>query len=277
MISTKKTAITVIRHLFQWGVVLLCLVTGYRYAMGWSLTSIETYCPFGGLESALSLFTNKQFACATGERNLALFIALILLTLLARRAFCGWVCPVGTLSEMFAYLGRKIFPRKRKDSDGYTCHALEPSRRIDQMLKWLKLPVLLIILFLTFKTGELIFRGVDPYYILFSFHGHDVQYWSYIVLAGVLIGIVVMPMAWCRYLCPLGAALWPFAAISRLRIHRNDQTCTHCGACDRVCPYSLPISKKSQMKSGDCTLCFKCMNACPEPDTLELKLGGRQQ
>ena len=186
------------RTLFQVTWLAAAAITGFRFAMGWTRTSIETYCPFGGLESAISLFTQKRFTCATGERNLALFIALILLTLLSRKSFCGWICPVGTISEWFAALGRKLFWYKR-DGKERPPHALEPPRQIDRALRWIRLLVLIVILFFTYKTGELIFRGYDPYYILFSFHGHDVMLWSYAILAVILVvGWFPLPItAWC--------------------------------------------------------------------------------
>lgn len=261
------------RALFQVTWLAAAAITGFRFAMGWTRTSIETYCPFGGLESAISLFTQKRFTCATGERNLALFIALILLTLLSRKSFCGWICPVGTISEWFAALGRKLFWYKR-DGKERPAHPLEPPRQIDRTLRWIRLPILIVILLFTYKTGELIFRGYDPYYILFSFHGHGVMLWSYAIIAVVLAGIVLFPMALCRYLCPLGVALWPFSALGRLRLIRNEQACTGCKSCEWACPQAIDVSKVDQVRSGECTMCFECMEACPEENALELRMIG---
>ncbi len=258
-----------IRFTFQITIVIAAAITGLRHAMGLSTTTIETYCPFGGLETAYALLTQKQFSCATGERNLALFGALLLLTLISRKSFCAWICPVGTVSEWCSAAGRRLFKR-RKDDEGRSMHALEPTRPIDRALRWLRLPVLAAILFFTAKTGELIFRGFDPYYILFSANGHDVKIWSYAILAIILAGVVILPMAWCRYLCPLSVALWPFSKIGLLRLERNPDHCTGCRLCDRVCPHSIDISEMQQITSGECTLCFECTDQCPEKGALEL-------
>lgn len=262
------------RTLFQVTWLVAVAITGFRFAMGWTRTSIETYCPFGGLESAISLFTQKRFTCATGERNLALFLALILLTLLSRKSFCGWICPVGAISEWFAAVGRKLFWHTRRDGKSGSPHAFELPRQIDRGLRWIRLPVLVVILLFTYKTGELVFRGYDPYYILFSFHGHDIMLWSYAILAVIIASIVLFPMAWCRYLCPLGVALWPFSALGRLRLVRNEQACTGCRACDRACPQAIDVSKVEEVRSGECTLCFECMDTCPEENALELQVRG---
>jgi polyferredoxin len=261
------------RTLFQIVIVVAAAATGVRFAMGLGRTSIETYCPFGGLEAAYSLLTQKQFACATGERNLALFGALLVLTLVTRKSFCGWICPIGTVSEWCLGLGRRLF-RRRKDEQGRPLHMLEPPRRVDRALRWLRLPVLAVILYFTYRSGELVFRGYDPYYIMFSAHGHDVRMWSYAILGVVLLGVVVLPMAWCRYLCPLGVVLWPFSAVGRLRLERREAACTSCGLCDRACPQSIDVSTVGELRSGECTLCFECSDACPEPGALELVARG---
>jgi polyferredoxin len=145
---------------------------------------------------------------------------------------------------------------------------------VDRPLRWLRVPVLAVILYFTYRTGELVFRGYDPYYILFSFHGHDVKSWSYAVLAVFLAGVIVFPMAFCRYLCPLGAALWPFSKAGRLRLVRNEAACTGCGVCDRSCPFAVDVSTAGDVRSGECTLCFECTAACPEDKALNLVVRG---
>jgi polyferredoxin len=259
-----------LRTIFQAGVVLAVLVTGVRFAMGWSLTSVETYCPFGGLETAYALLARKRFTCAAGELNVALMIALLGLALVARKAFCGWACPLGAVFEWTGRLSRRVF--RRPTWQGLW---VIPAK-VDAALKVvLRCAVLVAVLAATWATGELLFRGYDPYYILFSAHGHDVKLWSYAIL-GVLLGLgLLIPLAWCKYLCPLGASLWPLSAAGRLRLVRSESDCTSCGACDRACPQALAVSTVSQVRSGECTLCFECTEACPSAGALELRLGGR--
>ncbi|MBI4864158.1 MAG: 4Fe-4S binding protein, partial [Candidatus Riflebacteria bacterium] len=172
-----------VRMVMQVTFVVATAVVGFRMAMGWSLTSVEKYCPFGGLEAAYAYFTNQRFICAVGETNLSLFLALLGLTFLARKAFCSWVCPLGAVNEWTWALGRWWRNRPGQTGSGATSWCLEPSPPVDRALRWLRLPVLAVILYFTCKTGELIFRGFDPYYIVFCFHGHDVKAWSYAILA----------------------------------------------------------------------------------------------
>ena len=258
-----------VRRTIQLGVLLAALYTGYALARGWALTSVEKYCPFGGVATGWSVLTGGRFTCATGEHNVTILIALLVLTLLARKSFCAWVCPVGTVSEWVGAAARRLLRRRR------TPGLVTPPRRWDRALRWLRLPVLALILYFTIRTAELIFRPFCPYYVMTSFHGHEVQLWSYGILAVLLAGMVVVPMLWCRYLCPLGGLLWPFSRVGALRLRRNDGPCTSCGLCDQVCPHSLDIAGAAAVRSGECTLCMECVERCPAPGALTLELPRR--
>jgi ferredoxin len=83
--------------------------------------------------------------------------------------------------------------------------------------------------------------------------------------------MVVVPMVWCRYLCPLGGALWPIAWVGALRLRRDPAACTGCRACDRACPHSLEVSGTDEVRSGECTLCLACQDACPTRGALLLE------
>lgn len=262
--ARRNSIIRGTRTLFQLAVVAAAVTAGIRLATGHALSGVEKYCPFGGFETAWSFVTRRSFSCATGELNLALFLALLGLTVLARKAFCSWVCPVGTVNEWIFALSRRLPWRL----------PLNPRPGVDSALRWLRLPVLGVILFFTWRTGELVFRGYDPYYILFSAHGHEVKLWSYAILAAVLGAAFLVPMAWCRYLCPLGVTLWPLSALGRLRLRRIESSCTGCGACTRVCPHGIPVAKVVEVQSGECTLCLECVESCPAAGTIELRLEG---
>lgn len=258
-----------VRTALQLAVVGAAAVAGWRFATGRSLVSVETYCPFGGLETAWAFVTRQRFTCSTGAANLGLFLALLGLTLLARRAFCAWACPVGALFEWQGKLAARL--RKRR----LLPRPLRVPPRADAALRVvLRSAVLATLLAATWTTGELVFRGYDPYYIVFSAHGHDVRTWSYALLAGLVLLAFAVPMAWCRYLCPLGAVIWPLSAIGRLRVARTAASCSGCGVCDRACPQGIRVSDMDAVRTGECTLCLECTGVCPKPEALELHWEG---
>ena len=264
----------ILRRSFQILTLLLVVNAGLGYAMGWMTFGVERFCPFGGIETLWAVATQQSFTCAMGPFNLSLMMALLAMTLVARKAFCSWACPVGTVSEWLGALGRHIRIASGKLRGSRRLGFVFPSSRKDAPLRWLRLPILAAILYFTVGTSELIFRPFDPYYVLFSAHGHDVQMWSYLVVGVILLASVILPMVWCRYLCPLGGSLWPFSRFAWLRIARSEKSCTDCGKCDAVCPHGIPVSSVEQVDSGECTLCMECTTACPKNEALALISGG---
>ncbi|PWB70312.1 hypothetical protein C3F09_09215 [candidate division GN15 bacterium] len=230
-------------------------------ALGYGSRSFEAYCPFGGAESLWGLFTAGEFTCALGPLNLSIMIALLALVLLSKKSFCGWACPIGFLSELGARLGGLLW-KKRPRVPGKT----------NNWLKLLRYVSLILALVFTYKTGELILRGYDPFYLTFSGIGHgSAGIISIIVLAVLVIGALFVPMMFCRYLCPMGAVFDPFSRLGVIKIIRDESTCTSCGKCGKACVQDIPVHSLHVIRHRDCTNCLECLDACPEKDTLQLR------
>ena len=58
--------------------------------------------------------------------------------------------------------------------------------RLGSALSVLKYGVLAIVLVLTYRAGELIFRGFDPCYALLSRHGEDITFWAYVASGAIV-------------------------------------------------------------------------------------------
>lgn len=232
-------------------------------ALGYGSRPFEAFCPFGGAESLWGLLTTGQFSCALGPLNLSMFVGVIALALIAKKAFCGWACPIGFLGELCGKLGAKLTRGK-----------LAPGERLDRILRLLRYVVLGVSLYYTYKLGELILRGYDPFYIIFSGFGHGTIGWvSYVVLVLLTVGALAIPMSFCRYLCPLGAVLDPFSRLGLIKVHRNTETCTACGHCQQACPHDIPVHALAKVKYRDCTNCLECLEICPEKNVLTLRAG----
>jgi polyferredoxin len=242
----------IVRTLFQVGFVVGMIVVGLRWKYGGQALTCETYCPFGGLETAYSLLTQKRFTCATSEASFIFFLGMMGLVLLAKKSFCSWICPLGSILEWIGRLGHRI---------GWVW---EPSVRIDRALRYLRYVVLVVILYFTYTIGDLIFRTYDPYYIFYSFGNEAVLWWSWILLAMVLVSALYIRMAWCRYLCPLGAVYDLFSRIGFVKPVVDSKTCTSCGLCEKACPQAIPIVGKTKIRDRDCTNCLECLAVCPK-------------
>jgi polyferredoxin len=231
-------------------------------ALGWGTRSFEAYCPFGGAESLWGLLVAGEFSCALGPLNLSLMLALIGLVIISKKSFCGWACPIGFLGEVCGKGGKRL-----------TKGRLIPGRKLNATLKVLRYVVLVFFLVLTYRTGELILRGYDPYYLIFSGFGHGTAGTiSYIVLIGLALAAFIVPMFFCRYLCPLGAVFDPFSRIGLIKIHRDEVKCTLCEECHKACPHGIPVHALSKVRYRDCTNCLECMDACPEHQVLSVRV-----
>jgi len=184
-------------------------------------------------------------------------------TLLLRRAFCGWVCPLGTIFDWLQAGARRL--------------GLRP-RTVPTWLDWplglLKYPLLAVILYFTYRTGELVLRGYDPCYVLLSRHGADITVWAYVV-TGVLVGMsVLLVLPFCRWLCPLAAVLAPFSRVGLARVRRDEGTCLDCDGCSEACPVAIPVAAARQVTAARCLGCLECLEACPARAEGALTWGG---
>lgn len=245
-------------------VVLLALSTAlgilHQYAATARPVGVDALDPFGGIESAITLATTGALVEKIGWTSFVLLGATLLVAVLFRRAFCGKICAFGALQELFGKLGRKLFKRR------FTVPA-----RIDRPARYLKYLALAAIVILTAATGELVIRPYDPwaaYHHLFSAE----------LISGFLVGLIVLVLSvagslfydrfFCKYLCPMGAFLGLINRIGLYRVARNNDTCTHCMACDKACPVNLRVESVAQVQSSECINCNLCVAACPVENTL---------
>jgi len=232
-------------------------------ALGYGKRNFEAFCPFGGVEAAWGLFRERAYTCSLSEMNVAMLIGVLGITILAGKAFCGWLCPVGLINEFLYKAGRRL-PWLRQWS---------VPLRWDRTLRLLRYPVLIVMTVLTWKAGELLLRGYDPYFLIFSGFGHgSLGVISWITLVVILLAALVIPMFWCRALCPLGAVMDALSRFGILRVERNSEACTSCGACDQACLQRLSVSDRPSVASIDCTRCLDCTTVCPT-DALAVRPG----
>jgi hypothetical protein len=212
----------------------------------------ERWCPFGGVEAIYTYVREGNMLCSLGVSNFYILGAVLLTLVLVRRAFCGYACPIGTISEWIQCgAGRLgIAPRT-------------VPYRVDRVLAKLKYVVLAIILYFTWTYAELEFRVADPCYALISRHGEDITVWAYIVAGLIVVLSLVIVMPFCRWFCPLAAVMHPFSRFGLTRIKRNEEACIDCGECSEACPTAIPVGRLTQVTAARCLSCLNCVATCP--------------
>ncbi len=91
-----------------------------------------------------------------------------------------------------------------------------------------------------------------------------------IVIAALFVLSLLFKNFLCRYLCPYGALLGLFSALSPVAVRRDANVCTDCGRCGRACPNRIAVDKKEMVRSVECTACFDCVEACKMDGALRM-------
>jgi ferredoxin-type protein NapH len=113
------------------------------------------------------------------------------------------------------------------------------------------------------------------------------QYLTSVNIA-ILIAVTILGLAYRRFfcrICPLGAisgffsTFTPFKQLALTKLNKNQQKCTKCGVCKRVCP--TQATDVFDKKGGDvtesrCILCARCVEICPYEDALNIKFAGKE-
>jgi polyferredoxin len=198
--------------------------------------------------------------------GLTILIAAIAGSFLARKAFCSWVCPVGTLSRALEWIGKKVLWRRR---------APTVPRWIDlplASLKYLLLAFFAWIILVQMPVSALDAFMHSPYNMaadakMLEFF-RDLSTTAAVVLVALALLSVVVKHFWCRYLCPYGALLGLASLLSPQRVVRDPAACSDCRACTRACPVEIPVHARASVWTSECTGCLSCVSACTVPECL---------
>jgi polyferredoxin len=227
---------------------------------------VEGFLPIAGMMNfKYWLLTGK--VPAMHPAAMFLLVTFVAISFLFRKAFCSWLCPVGTISEYLWRAGRKIFGRN-----------LRAPRWLDIPLRGLKYILLGFFLWAvsSMSAGAIAAFMRSPYGVI-----TDVKMLNFfrfigeigLIVVGVLIVLsILIQNFWCRYLCPYGALLGISALFSPAKIRRSPDACIDCSKCAKACPSSLPVDKLITIKSSECTGCMECVAVCPAQGALQMAL-----
>lgn len=206
--------------------------------------------------------------------GLTILTAALACSLVARKAFCSWVCPVGTISRILEWAGGKLLWKRRKKP------VLVP--RIPDLslssLKYFLLAFFLWAVGLRMDEAALAAFQRSPYNLaadarmLLFFT--DISATAAVTLAALALLSLAVKNFWCRYLCPYGALLGLVSWLSPQRVVRDAAACTDCQSCTRACPVEITVHRKKSVWTPECTGCMSCVAACPVKNCLTVTKSG---
>jgi len=218
-----------------------------------------------------------------------LALIVIVLTIVFGRAWCGWLCPLGTTLDLFAFKrGRK---KTAEVSDQWRAakYVLLLTILIAALFGSLSLLFLdpISLTYRTFATAAwpafnaLLSRAEAALYpvpflqpVIDAIEnlrgtvlppgqpGYGAGLLAALIFAGVLALNAVRRRFWCRYLCPLGALLGLASKLAVFR-RRVSPACTSCARCARTCPTgTIDPAANFASDPAECTVCLDCVGVC---------------
>jgi ferredoxin-type protein NapH len=194
-------------------------------------------------------------------------IVLVFYALVGGRVFCSWVCPVNLVTDLAAWLGRRL--------------GLRAGAKLSRDLRyWL----LGLVLLLPAATGVIAWEYINPVSMLHRglIFGMGLA-WA-ILLGVFLLDLMVAKQGWCGHLCPVGAFYGLLGAKALVRVSAvGRDACDNCMDCFAVCPEPQVI--KPALKGAatgrtpvildiNCTNCGRCIDVCSVD---VFRFGGRRQ
>lgn len=235
-----------------------------------NMPSIDALDPFGGIETLFKYLAGGEFIKKIVPANIVLLVGIIILGVVLSRFFCGWICAFGALQGVFGWLGKKIFKRR---------FVVPP--KVDRVLRWAKYPILVAIVYFTWKTGTLVIRPYDPLAAYGHLSAGLSAVWAefavgFVILVLTLVLSMFYERVFCKYVCPLGAVTAILSRIPLFRIKRETTTCISCARCDKACPMNIDVSHADTISSPECIACMECVSACPtKKNSLLTTLAGK--
>jgi polyferredoxin/formate hydrogenlyase subunit 6/NADH:ubiquinone oxidoreductase subunit I len=225
-------------------------------------------------------------------------LALVVVTLFFGRAFCGFICPLGTIHHMVSWvrpaLNRQRMIEANQKGPGQKIKYFILSSLLVGAVIGLNLSGLMDPISLLFRSLALaVFPGAGVgIKEVFDWMGssdikilNQLSYGAEVLVSpvfgygylsyhsGWFIGVVflitlflnrIKPRFWCRVLCPLGALLGIFSRFSILRLEKDLDKCTNCGLCIEGCQGAASPTPGQDWDNAECLMCFNCFDSCRE-------------
>lgn len=288
------------KYLLQWGV--LAAIAGFLLIPCKNPATPEAYCPMGGLQALTTFFVRGSLPCSMSMVQIVMGVILAAAVVLFSKLFCGYLCPLGTVQDLLMKFRNAIGFKGIEIKNGSIadkllrvikyallfwifymtataselfCKNLDPYYAVATGFKgeitlWMSIVTVALVLVCGFFINMFWCKYLCPLGAI----SNSLKFWVWIVVlaaAYYVLGLVGVNVPWWALLaafCVAGYLLEILCGKPKLQVlhvMKNDAKCTHCGICNKHCPYGIDIAncKTGAVNAVDCTLCGECTAVCP--------------
>lgn len=223
---------------------------GFGYMAQPSITQVLTWFHSVLFQWTWSLFLSDPF--------IFLFWIFIIVTvfLFGRGLFCGWMCPFGSLQEAIFKIAKAL---------GLKRFQTQLPQKWHDRLKWIKYAVFFVLLAVSMFSMGLaeVLAEIEPFKTTFLV-GVMNRAWPYGLFVAAILGVsIFIERPYCKYICPLGAALAMPSTFRWFGLRRK-QDCNSCKACAVGCG-AQAIDADGRIDHRECLHCLDCMVLYTDP------------
>lgn len=186
-------------------------------------------------------------------------ILCLVFYILLGRLFCGFLCPLGLFQDILWKITNKLhLPQLPRDSKFMK---VINAFNIFLLIVFLGVIIALIILLAFFS--DILAKIKFPMLILY-------------IVPIVMITLNSMARRFFCNVCPLGSFIGLFRKINFVKLKKDNDACTSCGACYESCPMrieSIYLEKeKIDISTSKCIYCGECIKKCPKDNALSITI-----
>ncbi|HEX9117087.1 MAG TPA: 4Fe-4S dicluster domain-containing protein, partial [Anaerolineae bacterium] len=251
-----------LRQIVQYGLLAVFLAFMATSTFQWPFNFVNLFSRLDPLQAFTAMIAARQ--------PILLYAPVVLTiaaTLLFGRVWCGWVCPLGAILELFGQKGTRKMPLGMRQAKYWILGAVLLMAAAGSLAFLYFDPITILVRGLANTIAPLIGIAVDAKFRadfltdkrpLFTLIG-IVSFLPLLIVLGLNL---IERRFWCRYLCPLGALVGLGSKVAWINRRVDKLSCVDCGDCTNACGMGAIKLADASHDPAECVVCLDCGAVC---------------